>query len=1140
MKRVSTHLLIVLALTVITLSATEAQEVAKIYSLQGSVEVKPHGQSSWKQGAKGLTLGLKDEIRTGLKSRAGIRFSAGKLLRLRENSHLVIEEPKRGQKESGSLSLTKGALHLFSRKSQDFPNVHTPEVSASIRGTEFVVATEMNNTTITVLQGIVQMENSHGSITLAKNDEGQASKNSAPIKRVLVDTEDAVQWTFRIPQVLSRKDLGTLTQNEEKAYSKLGFSNVTGAQKLLSSEKSPSVGGNYLKAYTALLSGQFEEGKKILSSLEKSSSPSERERSLYAATRALLELASNDTSSAKELAEQATASNEPATAAYLIQSLTAQSSGDLETALESTFLAVKEDPQNSYAQARLAELHLGKGDTKKALELAQKAVALSPHDAYARGVLGFAYLSRLKSKEAIKTFEDGLKLEDHNGLLHLGLGLGMINQGSLQEGREEIEKAVHLEPNISLYRSYLGKAFFEEEDEDLASNEYEMAIALDPEDPTPYLYRAFNKLSQNRVPGALKDVEESIKRNDARAVYRSKLLLDQDTSVRTTSLAEVFNQLGFSQVARLEAIKSINSDYTNFAAHRLYADSLEGSFLSDARFTQNVIADLLSPVSFNVFQSFNGFSNDPSLNDYAALFDRPGHRGEYTFSGTNQDDLYKGSTVQTGKIGDLGYLASYATDYARGHKSGGDYLRAHRFQLGGNYQLSPDDRVIVQSAYIRREDNNQEYGALLEDFEASIGSYHKLSAQSELVTRFEYLNRNFDNFDNGIYEDAHQEIIADGVIFPFDDTELFLNQMTDEDQRTLRGSLQHIFQSESFNLVTGGQYLYSRGDGDEESVILEDSLDYFTGLDRERNSEAGFNSDSYSLYSYSTVHLSEYADFNAGLNFTEIQLPGYDVLAPFVDGERSEHKLLPKIGLTLYPEEHTIIRSAYFQTLGISNVSDIGTIEPTLVGSFNQVFGDLPGAKAENFGIGIDRKDPSNIYYGAQYIYRDIDRMGLTTESLFTFDADTLADTQSFVTSEAPESEIEHIFNTYFYALLSDSSSATFDYERIMLEAGDIDETNETDRVRARLNYFSPQRWFAFGQASFYNQYLKNVDGYTDGSNDFWLIDIGLGYRLPKRHGAVQFVLKNLLDQDFEFADRGRIDPITNELTGVLEFSVNF
>src|SRR5262249_2583515 len=159
---------------------------------------------------------------------------------------------------------------------------------------------------------------------------------------------------------------------------------------------------------------------------------------------------------------------------------------------------------------------------------------------------------------AAQFFDQAVALDDASGLPHLGRGLALIRQNKLEEGRREIEMAVHLEPTDSLMRSYLGKAFFEEKRDHLAAKEYELARHFDPLDPPPYLYGAFEKLSEHRPVEALWDIEDSIRLNENRAVYRSRLLLDQDLAVRSASLSQVFNQVGFAEAGRSEAIKSIN------------------------------------------------------------------------------------------------------------------------------------------------------------------------------------------------------------------------------------------------------------------------------------------------------------------------------------------------------------------------------------------------------------------------------------------------------------------------------------------------------------------------------------------------------------------------------------------------------
>ena len=65
-----------------------------------------------------------------------------------------------------------------------------------------------------------------------------------------------------------------------------------------------------------------------------------------------------------------------------------------------------------------------------------------------------------------------------------------------------------------------------------------MAKGLDPLDPTPYFYDAIRKQTVNRPVEALEDMQTSITLNDNRAVYRSRLLLDEDLAARSASLAQ--------------------------------------------------------------------------------------------------------------------------------------------------------------------------------------------------------------------------------------------------------------------------------------------------------------------------------------------------------------------------------------------------------------------------------------------------------------------------------------------------------------------------------------------------------------------------------------------------------------------------
>ena len=198
-----------------------------------------------------------------------------------------------------------------------------------------------------------------------------------------------------------------------------------------------------------------------------------------------------------------------------------------------------------------------------ALEAAQKAETLSPALARTQTVLGYAYLTRIDVDKAKTAFERAIQGDPADPLPRLGMGLAKIRDGDLDEGTREIETAASLDPNNSLVRSYLGKAYYEQKRDGLASGEYEQAKLLDPEDPTPWFYDAIEKQTTNRPVEALHDLQRAIELNDNRAVYRSKLLLDEDLAASSATSQGSTMTLDFTASAG-RGVESVTADPANY------------------------------------------------------------------------------------------------------------------------------------------------------------------------------------------------------------------------------------------------------------------------------------------------------------------------------------------------------------------------------------------------------------------------------------------------------------------------------------------------------------------------------------------------------------------------------------------------
>jgi Tfp pilus assembly protein PilF/predicted porin len=1159
-------------------SSALAETAARLYSSQGIVEGRLQTSQKWQILQNGTTLNVGDEIRTGHNSRAGLRFSGGKLVRMRSDSYLKIIPPQ-GSEQTNRLNLFSGALYLFSRKPTELPVVQTEEVSAAIRGTEMVVTKTDTATTLSVLEGLVSLENQQGELQLSAGESAIVEDNTPPLKVLTIKAKDAVQWALHYPAVITISDFqefvdqttgtqragllallqGIPSEAREyfqgsswqdtfgRAASEYIADNISQAIQLLNQIDSPKPSVLLFRAALSITTGEIEEVQDLhirAAALIEKSKPEHQAslKALLLSQQAIIKLTLNHREEAYRLIEKACEIYPRSITAALTRSYIHQSRFEMDEALVWVNKSLELDPTDSNAQARLAELKLGFGDLQASIESGQTAVAANHYSTYAHTVLGFAYLAHGDIDSAKNEFAEALQSDSGSGLPFLGLGLAKINQGNIEDGRIDLEKAVHLEPTRALYRSYLGKSFFEGEDEDLAIKEYMRAIELDPEDPTPYMYRAFTHLSQNRPVNALEDIEDSIERNGNRAVFRSKLMLDQDLAVRGASLAEAFSQLGFSRVAQLEAMKSINRDYSNYSAHRLLADSLTDDFVQDAREAENTLSDMLAPLSFNVFQNLNGFAPLASFNEYTALFNRNQHRTGLTALSASEDDEFTGSVFQTGKVDNFGYFTAYKGIHAGGNESDNNYEKAQQVDLATQYQISPEHRIFLQGRLTEEEDKETMEGFEQDNAILAFGSHHHFDSNHQALFRIEYYKRDLDEYENDVTRLNQQEFLLGGTPQSLESTNLLIDEILEKEYENLRYSAQYIYSQPSFSIIAGGQILDENIEADEDSLILEDATGVRVAGERIISS-AEHDGLSYSTYVYGILHPCAMADLSLGLNYTELELSGFDILPPFTGTERSERKLSPKLGLSLYPLPEMIIRTAYFHTLGVSSIADVTSIEPTIVSSFLQAYGDLPGAAAENYGIGIDYKFPKSAYLGVEYLYRDIERDTVDVEETFTIDLDTLVESYSYDSSILEETEHEHLARAYLYKILNDNLTATLDYTYSELESlgAGTNEINKTHRSIAGLNYFHTSQIFSFTQLAWRQQELRIDRAIPNGIEDFWLWDIGLGYRLSNRHGAVRLVVQNILDQDFIYEDLGgRESELTPDINFRLEASLNF
>ena len=1048
------------------------QWAAKAVSVEGNVEVQRAGETQWQTVKLDDTFCPGDTIRVDDRSRTALSLENQPLLRLDQNTTITLGGVK--EKRGAVVELAQGAVHFFSRIRRNL-EVMTGFVDAGVEGTEGLIRVEADRTLITIFDGQVLASNAAGSLTLTSGQSAVAEAGKAPVGRVVVHPRDAVYWALYYLPVMYFPS-GEAPKEDMSDPRFLAYR----ASQLLAVGRVDEAGADIERALS--LDPKYSDAFALQS---------------------IIAVVQNEKDKALSSAQKAVETGPNSATARIAMSYAQQAGFDLEGARASVEEAVKLDPNDALAWARLAELWSSFGRLGKALDAAQKAVALDPNLARTQMVLGFAYLTQVKTTESRAAFEKAIEFDQADPLSRLGLGLAIIRDGDLQAGGREIEIAASLDPNNSIVRSYLGKTYYEEKRTGLDEREYAIAKELDPNDPTPWFYDAIAKQTTNRPVEALRNYQKAIELNDNRAVYRSKLLLDSDEAARSAATARVYSDLGFQQRALVEGWNSVNTDPTNFSAHRFLADSYSVRPRHEiARVSELLQSQLLQPINITPIQpglaesdQFLISAQGPgglSFNEFNPIFNRNrvAVQGSGLLAG---NDTKGGEGILSGIYKNFSFSGGYSYFDTDGWRKNADQTDKIA-NVFAQYEFTP--KTSIQAEYRYRD---SERGDLrLRFFEDDVfdteetkdnsdyyrfGLRHSWSPSSVTLASITYLD-----------QDRKTTFDQDDLGFP---VTAFKGENPNEDGYS--GEIQHLFRSQYLNLVAGGGYFKvdSRFEVTVDTVFPPPFDVFESNVDQDLKH--------YNAYAYSYIKPLENLTLTVGASGDFVRP---DDQEQFLN-DKSQFN--PKFGITWYPFSGTTVRAAAFRVLKRTLIVD-QTLEPTQVAGFNQFFDDFDGTEAWRYGGAIDQKFTQNIYGGAEFAYRDLE---------IPYIVDTGTGSFKNRTEDAEEYDGRaYLFWTPHEWL---SLTAEYQYERFESDGDtDLPKHVETHRVPLGVNFFHPSGLSASLTTTYNDQDGKFVrlDGTTEnGDDNFWLVDAALRYRFPKRYGFFTVGVRNLFDEDFNYYD---------------------
>ena len=619
-----------------------------------------------------------------------------------------------------------------------------------------------------------------------------------------------------------------------------------------------------------------------------------------------------------------------------------------------------------------------------------------------------------------------------------------------------------------------------------------MAKQLDPKDPTPWFYDAILKQTQNRPVEALQDLQKSIELNDNRAVYRSRLLLDEDAAARSASLAELYDELGFQKLPAVEATKSLAADPSSFSAHRLLAESYSGvpryevaraSEALQAQLRQPItriwpvqLADekLIIPSNSTVPATSVGGPTRVGINEYTPLFTSEGMSLQLDGVGGNRDTVGD-QVIVAGLFDRISFsLAQYAfrTD---GFSEQND-LKKEAYDAFIEGQLAYG--TTVQAEFRK---SNTDRGDILTNFDAlfALPVRTHQSTESQRVGLRQQLGSNADLLLSAASEQVDAQDQTFGVT-------------TDLTSRNSAFELQSAIRWDVADIVLGAGHF----DGRQDFAVFGSPSPRFTE----------YQTNAYGYVNVRVIPRTLGVTLGLSASFPhEADIPDRDPLSP-------------KLGVLWNPTQTTLVRAAFARTISRRLVSN-QTLEPTQIAGFNQLFADFAGAVARLYGLGVDQALGSRTYVGLEGTTRDL------TIPVFRF------------VGSGPEDVNwkEDTLRAYWYwtptQRLAVSAEYRFEhYDRPDTFTG-LEAFKDVGIQRVPLGlgmYLTNGLSFHLTQT-----YIRENGTFLVAigapsvtiDEDFWLTDLSLRYRLPRRMGFISLEARNLFNRKTRFQDTDPLNP---------------
>ncbi|APG94239.1 exported protein, TonB-dependent receptor protein (plasmid) [Sinorhizobium americanum] len=523
-----------IAMALFASSTAHAEPVQRHQPAAGSVIARKSGEevrfvdvSNWRFVDLAQDLVPGDVLRTNATGSLAVLFRDHTQIRLGRNTALRVKQIGGGDT---NLELQSGSIWARAERGGEGLVIDTPAAAAAIRGTDWTMTVGGDGkTSLTVLEGVVELKNAHGSVTVKQGEGAVAAIGSAPTKIVIVTPKDREQMLFHlslrnafvwmpatplsVPEMRrQRTRIEAQADANRSAEDWLALAEIylslDGRQKAgaalsqatkLGLAGSQAARAKLIRALIAGSSNQYREAARLFAEAERGLDPSRRTMAAYGGY------------FARGLADPDRVEQPPRAAAGryagMAQAWTAGFREDIPAAIAVIKQAEQRYPDDPTLPAARAQLALLLDDRDELRDGVQRALAIDPEDPTALEARAhYRYHIENDLDGALADLNRALKTAPGSSSIWNSLALVQSERGDNRAAEAALKEAIALDPLDPVAHANLAIQYMDEMRMAEAKREIDAALFVDPSFDVALVARGRYHLQNGEVDKAVEDL----------------------------------------------------------------------------------------------------------------------------------------------------------------------------------------------------------------------------------------------------------------------------------------------------------------------------------------------------------------------------------------------------------------------------------------------------------------------------------------------------------------------------------------------------------------------------------------------------------------------------------------------------------